>query len=97
MFFYTSQNKKSVSSQRSGMNPGPFGQVLFYERALADRVLKFIDRAAASGALVLIGDPQRNYFPKGRFEAVAEYRVPVTRDLEDAEIKKTAVWRLSPS
>jgi len=70
---------------------------LFYERALADRVLTFIDRAAASGALVLIGDPQRNYFPKVRFEAVAEYRVPVTRDLEDAEIKKTAVWRLSPS
>jgi predicted nicotinamide N-methyase len=70
---------------------------LFYERALADRVLTFIDRAAASGALVLIGDPQRNYFPKGWFEAVAEYRVPVTRDLEDAEIKKTAVWRLSPS
>ncbi len=70
---------------------------LFYERALADRVLSFIEAAAVSDALVLIGDPQRNYFPKGRFAAVAEYRVPVTRDLEDAEIKKTAVWRLSAS
>jgi predicted nicotinamide N-methyase len=70
---------------------------LFYERALADRVLTFIEASAASGALVLIGDPQRNYFPKGRFEAIAEYRVPVTRDLEDAEIKKTAVWRFSNS
>ncbi len=70
---------------------------LFYERALADRVLAFVERAAASGALVLTGDPQRNYFPKGRFEAVAEYHVPVTRDLEDAEFKKTAVWRFSPS
>jgi len=68
---------------------------LFYERALADRVLAFIEAAAAAGALVLIGDPQRNYFPKGRFEAIAEYRVPVTRDLEDAEIKKTAVWRFA--
>jgi predicted nicotinamide N-methyase len=68
---------------------------LFYERVLADRVLAFIEAGAAAGALVLIGDPQRNYFPKGRFEAVAEYRVPVTRDLEDAEIKKTAVWRFS--
>jgi predicted nicotinamide N-methyase len=66
---------------------------LFYERGLADRVLAFIEAAAQEGALVLIGDPQRNYFPKGRFEAVAEYRVPVTRDLEDAEIKRTAVWR----
>ncbi len=66
---------------------------LFYERALADRVLAFIDAAAAGGAVVLIGDPQRNYFPKDRFEAAGEYSVPVTRDLEDAEIKKTAVWR----
>ncbi len=55
---------------------------------------RYIDSAAAQGALVLIGDPQRNYFPKGRFDAVAEYHVPVTRELEDAEIKRTAVWRL---
>jgi predicted nicotinamide N-methyase len=66
---------------------------LFYERALADRTLAFVEAAAACGALVLIGDPQRNYFPKDRFETIAEYRVPVTRDLEDAEIKTTAVWR----
>jgi predicted nicotinamide N-methyase len=66
---------------------------LFYERALADRVLAFIERSASEGGFVLIGDPQRNYFPEGRFESLAEYRVPVTRDLEDAEIKKTAVWR----
>jgi predicted nicotinamide N-methyase len=70
---------------------------LFYERALADRVLAFIEAGAALGALVLIGDPRRNYFPKGRFEAIAEYRVPVTRDLEDAEIKNTAVWGFSAS
>jgi len=68
---------------------------LFYERALADNVLAFIEAAATAGPLVLIGDPQRNYFPKGRFEAIAEYHVPVTRDLEDAEIKKTAVWRFA--
>lgn len=67
---------------------------LFYERQLADRVLVFIDLAKALGAEVLIGDPQRGYFPKNRFTALAEYRVPVTRELEDAEIKKTAVWRV---
>ncbi len=42
---------------------------LFYERALAERVLAYIEAAAASGALVLIGDPQRNYFPKVLFGA----------------------------
>lgn len=67
---------------------------LFYERDLADRVLAFIEAAAAGGAVVLIGDPQRSYFPRGRFLQVAEHRVPVTRELEDAEIKRTAVWRL---
>jgi predicted nicotinamide N-methyase len=67
---------------------------LFYERALAESVSRFIDLAAAQGVLVLIGDPQRNYFPKGRFSSAAEYRVPVTRELEDAEIKRTAVWRI---
>ena len=51
-------------------------------------------RRRPQGALVLIGDPQRNYFPKGRFDSAAEYRVPVTRELEDAEIKRTCVWRL---
>jgi predicted nicotinamide N-methyase len=80
------------------MPPEPYDVVLvgdlFYERALADLVSRFIDAAAAQGAVVLIGDPQRNYFPKGRFVAAAEYHVPVTRELEDAEIKRTSVWRL---
>jgi len=76
--------------------PGTFDVILvgdlFYERELASRVLTFIETALHNGALILIGDPQRNYFPKGRFEAAAEYHVPVTRELEDADIKKTAVW-----
>ena len=67
---------------------------LFYERQLADRVLAYIEAASGLGASILIGDPQRNYFPRGRFSAVADYQVPVTRELEDSELKKTAVWRL---
>jgi predicted nicotinamide N-methyase len=67
---------------------------LFYERALAERVLAFIEAAHAQGSAVLVGDPRRSYFPKERFAAVAEYSVPVTRDLEDMEIKHTCVWRL---
>ena len=78
--------------------PEPYDVVLvgdlFYERTLAERVSRYIEQAALQGALVLIGDPQRNYFPKDRFIAATEYRVPVTRELEDAEIKRTCVWRL---
>ncbi|MEZ5816372.1 MAG: 50S ribosomal protein L11 methyltransferase [Hyphomicrobiaceae bacterium] len=69
---------------------------LFYERELADRVLSFIAKAARQGARVLIGDPGRSYFPHGRFAKLTEHRVPVTRELEDAEIKHTAVWELRP-
>jgi len=78
-------------------DPQPFDVViigdLFYERALADQVLAFIDKAVAGGAVILIGDPQRSYFPRGRFAKVTEYQVPVTRELEDSEIKRTSVWQ----
>ena len=67
---------------------------LFYERPLAERVLAFIETGHARGAEVVVGDPRRSYFPVDSFRQVAEYRVPVTRELEDAEIKRTAVWRL---
>jgi len=78
-----------------------FGAVLagdmFYERPLAERVLAFLDAARSKGARVLVGDPQRSYFPKDRFRQVAAYSVPVSRELEDAEIKRTAVWELHPA
>ena len=97
-------NGVSVATTGDDLLNGPAGEAdvvlvgdLFYERALADRVLAFIETAARTGALVFTGDPQRSYFPKQRFEPIAEYCVPVTRDLEDAEIKKTAVWRLLAS
>ena len=68
---------------------------LFYEKSLAAHVLRWLQEAAASGATVLIGDPGRSYLPKDRLRKLIEYNVPVTRDLEDAEIKKTAVWTLA--
>lgn len=78
--------------------PGAFDVVLvgdlFYERELAARVLRYAEAAKANGALVLVGDPQRNYFPRDRFHCAARYDVPVTRELEDAEIKRAAVWQI---
>ncbi len=68
---------------------------LFYERALAGRVLAFLQAAVHQGTAILVGDPRRSYFPRERFTQIAEYSVPVTRDLEDMEIKHTAVWRFA--
>jgi len=68
---------------------------LFYERDTAARAFTFLERHAAIGTMVLIGDPGRAYLPKQRLTQLAEYSVPVTRDLEDHDIKRTAVWRLT--
>jgi predicted nicotinamide N-methyase len=65
-----------------------------YEKPLAERVMAWLGEARARGAAVLIGDPGRSYFPREGLEKLAEYQVPTTRELEDMEVKKTAVWRL---
>jgi len=66
-----------------------------YERDMAERVIDWLSGLSARGATVLIGDPGRSYLPRGKLEAVATYEVPVTRALEDAEIKRSSVWRLA--
>lgn len=63
-----------------------------YERDLAAAVTDWLSRLAARGATVLIGDPGRSYLARERLEPVATYEVPVTRALEDNEIKRTSVW-----
>jgi predicted nicotinamide N-methyase len=68
---------------------------LFYEQALAERVLDWLREAQAQGIDVLIGDPGRSYLPKSALKSIAEYHVPVTRELEDSEIKHSCVWRLA--
>ncbi len=65
-----------------------------YERAMADSVVAWLSTLQARGATILIGDPGRSYLPKDRLEALATYQVPVTRSLEDAEIKQSSVWQL---
>ena len=68
---------------------------IFYERDTAARAFAFLAAQAARGVTVLIGDPGRSYLPKDKLRKLTEYQVPVTRDLEDAEIKNTAVWTLA--
>lgn len=66
---------------------------IFYERDLADRVTDWLSRLHAGGATVLVGDPGRSYLPRDRLTELATYAVPVSRSLEDAEIKRSSVWR----
>ncbi|WFU08547.1 methyltransferase [Rhizobium sp. CB3090] len=66
---------------------------VFYDRNFADRLIPWFRQLAGEGRLVLVGDPGRAYLPKDRLETEASYQVPVTRALEDSEVKKTTVWR----
>ena len=64
-----------------------------YQQDIAERVTVWFSNLHRRGAVVLVGDPGRSYLPTDRLEALATYAVPVTRALEDAEIKLTSVWR----
>ena len=64
-----------------------------YERDMAAAVFDWLAALARRGAEVRVGDPGRAYLARDRLESVAEYRVPVTRELEDSEIKRTGVYR----
>lgn len=66
---------------------------VFYERDMAARVLGWLQPMTMAGRTVLVGDPGRSYLPRQALVQVAEYRVPVTRDLEDADIKRSCVYR----
>jgi len=66
---------------------------VFYDEPFADRLISWFSRLAAGGVTILVGDPGRSYLPRERLIKLAEYQVPVTRALEDAEVKRTTVWR----
>ncbi|WP_189341663.1 methyltransferase [Mesorhizobium sp. M2A.F.Ca.ET.042.01.1.1] len=68
---------------------------VFYDKAFADRLLPWLTSLKARGAEILVGDPGRAYLPRTGLQSLAVYQVPVTRVLEDAEVKRTTVWRLA--
>jgi predicted nicotinamide N-methyase len=68
---------------------------LFYDREISQKLLAWLRGQQDAGAAVLVGDPGRHYFPKEDFISVAEYEIPVTRALEDSEVKRTGVWALT--
>ena len=67
-----------------------------YDRSFADAVTPWLERLAAEGARVLVGDPGRAYFPRDRgWTEIARHTVSVTRDLEDAEQRSVGVWEVA--
>lgn len=69
---------------------------LFYERPLADRVEAWCRALARRGAAVLAGDPGRSYLPRQGLTQLALYEVSTTTELEDREVRRTAVYRVEP-
>jgi len=68
---------------------------VFYDKPFADRLIPWFAMLKARGADILVGDPGRSYLPKSGLQPLGVYQVPVTRALEDAEVKCTTVWRLA--
>jgi predicted nicotinamide N-methyase len=66
----------------------------WYESALGERVLPWLEGAAGQGIRVLVGDPGRRYLPVGRLERLAEYEVETTTALEDRAVVKARVYTL---
>lgn len=87
-----------VKAQITGQTPDAdliLAGDVFYDRALAIDMLPWFEACAQSGIDIYVGDPGRSYFPKTGFERLAAYEVPVTRALEDAQVKRTTVWRFN--
>lgn len=68
---------------------------VFYDKSFADRLVPWFEVLTKAGVTIIVGDPGRSYCPRDRMQPLATYQVPVTRALEDAEVKKTTVWRFS--
>ncbi|MFK0689189.1 class I SAM-dependent methyltransferase [Mesorhizobium sp. IMUNJ 23033] len=68
---------------------------VFYDKPFADKMMPWFAALKARDAEILIGDPGRSYLPRTGLEPLGVYEVPVTRALEDAEVKRTTVWRLA--
>jgi predicted nicotinamide N-methyase len=64
-----------------------------YEETMSGRMLDWLRLAARLGTRVLIGDPGRRYLPPD-LERLATYRVRTSRELEESEVKDSAVYTI---
>jgi predicted nicotinamide N-methyase len=64
----------------------------WYEVPLAERVLPWLQRAAARGIDTIVGDPGRRYLPADALVELARYDVQTTTELEDLGPKLGRVY-----
>ncbi|HXZ68894.1 MAG TPA: 50S ribosomal protein L11 methyltransferase [Alphaproteobacteria bacterium] len=66
-----------------------------YERNMSSRSIKWLEELVLKGAMVLLGDPGRNYLPKSGLAHLSNYPVKTSLDLEDRETHRTDVYCLT--
>ncbi len=66
---------------------------VFYNHAIAKRMWPFLPRAAARGAHVLVGDPERGYLPRDRMTVIASYPAPAAGESAEPYISRMSVLR----
>ncbi|KZL20659.1 Ribosomal protein L11 methyltransferase [Pseudovibrio axinellae] len=70
---------------------------VFYDPDMTKRVLNWLHSSDRSKPThILVGDPQRSYFPASQLTHLQTYEIPVQRELEDNETKKTSVFTFLP-
>lgn len=67
---------------------------VFYLPELATRVDAFLERARRRGAVVYFGDRATTRHPSVPMTLLAEYRAPLTPELEIGYVETSQVWRL---
>jgi predicted nicotinamide N-methyase len=65
---------------------------VFYDRSASRRFDPWFRALAASGKIVVVGDPGRAYLPEDLAQ-VAVYQVPVSFEIESRKAMHTKIWR----
>lgn len=64
---------------------------VFYDRNWAERLSPWLAALGRAGAIVIAGDPGRDYRPGPPFREIASYAVPVHPALEGVAVKQIAI------
>ncbi|WP_426955850.1 class I SAM-dependent methyltransferase [Muricoccus radiodurans] len=66
-----------------------------YEAPMTNHILPWLRGLARAGAAVWLADPGRAYLPRDGLTALARFTVPVTRELEDRDLRDVTIWQVA--